>query len=306
MYEDWIYYSLVGELWKSSRDLSQKIRVFPEDGNFTYFCINPAGYIVKQKSLNNTNTVFYNVRRDSFDEFAGIPAGQLYKDKIITQEASLSGIQVYDLREGSLTTKYKGYVYDNAIIDNKVYFISEPSGENDKGFGNTIMWCDLDSGATGKAFSFDIKESIYGGETDYYEPQVFFNGRYIIVQNDINSFVYMNVDNNNPIKLVFEGKDVWAIYVPSDDNNLYFEVVHALSSSENQSVSPWEKSRSEYYQITPNTAEPVFLKDFRENLDVYSLYFTEGYLYYFGSYFYNNITNKDIRDIAKLEREKFY
>jgi len=289
IYENWIYYSKAGELWKSSRDLINNLHIFPDD-YFDLFYINPSGYILKESLMHDSKTVLFNVRNNSvtdIDSSIDIPTGKLYKDNIILIK---DGIQLFDLKDEVLKTIFEGQVYSNAIIDNYIYFHSIPNNKDDLDFSNTIMRCNLDDGTTEIIFSFTAKKSIYGGENEYYEPQVFYNGRNIIVENDINSFVYTNIDSIEPLEVMFSGQGVWAIYIPSDDNDLYFEVVYDLDKS-----GTWKKSRSEYYKVKQGTNEPILLNAFGTNLEYYSLYFSEGFLYYYGDDFYNNNYCSDIK-----------
>ena len=108
----------------------------------------------------------------------------------------------------------------------------------------------------------------------------------IIVENYMNSFVYTSIDKIDPKEVVFNGQWAKPVFIPSNDNDLYFRVIHDLDKT-----GEWINTRSEFYVIRQGEIEPVYLKEFE---CYYSACFIDGYLYYY-----------EYEDAIKLRREGF-
>ena len=309
--------------------------VLPGTDSFDGFVINPAGYLVAGISRpdsrmaddnNNAEMNAYDVHDFSlaesifaYDEYNSSYDGPiLYKGKIVSTTGEIGinsdSINIHDLKGGLVRTVFEGSVHSTfGIVDDAIYYCpwlpENPEalgwGDDDKNrkYGNAVMRYDMKSGTAEKVFEFEIREEAdlnksYGYR--YYDPYPYFSGRCIIIQNQLASFAYTNIDNIAPKEIDFDAftgrKDGWAKNIPGDDGELYF----AYRNSDARDT--WGQDRKTFGKIQLFRAG----KDAVEEVKMEKEHFGDEYwdfLCIADGYIYFMHTNQET-DAKEITREK--
>ena len=279
-FEGWMYYFTFPtfDLRRCTPDLSQDTIVLSSKDYYCRSAINQEGYcILKKRDPSRAEFYIKNVLDGSI-ETINLPSTEginnliYYKNEIFFLNKL---INIYNRNEGFIKTIEDSFCNEFAVIDDEIYFLPIYNDIEKLDYNNTVMCYSITKEIVEGVFAFEIQ--IASGYTDErYLPHIYYNNRNIIVRNNFTSFVYTSIDDIDPKKVNFDfSQSRWDIvlYIPSDDEDLYFEMSCFLGGDERNPIT-----RSEYYKVTQGTGEPVLLKEFK--LDGISVFFLDGYLYY--------------------------
>lgn len=269
LFDDWIYYTSARDLRKCKKDLSDDVLV--DDNVYSFIIHESRLYLHKIKQLDTTSQGFqselfevdlndeeFNPKKVTY--FSGeerLYSPILYNDNLfyLSRENSLVKSNIKDNSERIIIDKN---ISSFGIIDNNVYY--QLSGDN------CIMKYDIKTKKSATAFQIEKNED--------FEFKTTFTDRSIIIQNDYNSFVYIDIDNKKIKKISFDlskHKFDWSSFGFKDNKNLYFTFSIDYNTS-NPLTTP-----KELYKVSNDTLEPMFLKSIICDAPLYQI---DEYIYY--------------------------
>ena len=260
--DDWIYYLADSELRKCKPDLTEDTLL--EQDIYDCYIQGSNLYYVKN-SLNNSKEIYradlnnINFHGEKIAELKDTNNWIVYKNNVIYTKDISNELMIYDIDQNT----EKECVCDNvayfSVLDHYIYY----SIYDD----DAVYRYDIDLGKSELFLEFE--------KHDNFAPKTYYRDRMIIIQTDVNKFIYTRVDNKTIKKISFDISEYergWAAFHFADNENLYFSV------AEHYDVANPLTTPRNIYKVQIGTEQIELVKEIiGENVG----FLTDGYLYSF-------------------------
>ncbi len=259
---DWIYYWSDSELRKCKPDLTENTLL--EQDVYNFYIQNSNLYYIKNPQ-NNSQEIYWvdlnnvNLHGEKISEFKDSHNWIVYKNSIIYTKDITNELMIYNIDQNT----EKECVCDNvayfSVLDHYIYY----SIYDD----DAVYIYDIDSGKSELFLEFE--------KQDNFAPKTYYRDRMIVIQTDVNKFIYTDVDNKILKKVSFDISEYergWAAFHFADSENLYFSVAEHYDAA-----NPLTTPRS-IYKVQIGTDQIGLVKEIiGENIG----FLTDEYLYSF-------------------------
>lgn len=256
---DWIYYLADSELRKCKPDLTEDALL--EQDVYDFYIQNSNLYY----SQNNSKEIYWtdlnnlNFHANKISELKDTNNWIVYQNSVIYTKDISNELMIYNIDQNT----EKECVCDNvaylSVLDHYVYY----SLYDD----NVVYRYDINSGKSELFLEFE--------KHDDFAPKTHYRDRMIIIQTDVNKFIYTDIDNKILKKVsldISEYERGWAAFHFDDSENLYFSVAEHYDVA-----NPLTAPRS-IYKVQIGTEQIKLVKEIiGENIG----FLTDGYLYSF-------------------------
>lgn len=250
--DDWIYYSINNQLRKCKLDLTEDTLL---ENNILYFLRTTKNSVTEIYQADLDNNEFYSEKITQLKNANNL----IIIDHYIVYTNFENELIKYDIDKNIITKNIAESVASFSIVDQFVYY----NLCND----NIIYRYDINTGKREAFFEFK--------KHDDFQPKVYYINRIILIQTDINKFIYTDIDNITLRNISFdisEYERVWTALYSNDNDSLYFNI------SEHYDVANPATTPRSIYKVKIGTEESELVKIITgDNLGSV----IEGYLYSF-------------------------
>lgn len=240
---NWVYYCSDKNLRKCRLDLTEDTLVM--ENVYSFYIQNMTLYYEKYSENNNREFFRAYLNNDKFDEeriaeFSREIYNPIFFRDSVFYECS-NKIIMYTLNNDNEKTIVNDNVSSFSIVDHYVYYNIYDN--------NTICRYDINEGKKEIFLNFE--------KQDIFTPKVYFINRMIIIQTDINSFTYANIEDTSLKNISFDISGYergWASLCFVDKENLYFSIAEHYDVS-----NPLTTPRS-IFEVKVETSEIEFIK----------------------------------------------
>ena len=279
LYDGWIFYETrhsviqVPSLWKCRLDLTEHQAVCNDWEWNIYPGVNADGDTMAFTGRFSTEKIFiYNVKDETTEALELLLPAQaisnplVYKDNVFLSNSNNGArLEMYDRKGNFCTVISEGWIGDYGIINDSVYYLEYYHEYHLDRIGNTIFRYDMKTKEREVYFTFEPNDS--------FEPRVHFDENRIIVQTDVNVFVYATTEDRAP-KTIELPRWHFYYYIYNEDGYLYFNYGQLPEDAEDEYAPP---AYVVHYRVEPGSTDPVFFTTLQE----YALFFKNGYVYYY-------------------------
>ena len=268
IYDGWLYYATwIGDrdydTWKCRLDLTEDQRA--SEALDISHPISAQGYARMQE---RNKWFFYNVKDGTRKEVQISVSSynfMIYKNFVILVNLdNASRLELYDLKGNLHAIISEGTIESHGIINDSVYYFEYYHEYHLDRIGNTIFRYDMKTKEREVYFTFEPNDS--------FEPRVHFDQNRIIVQTDVNVFVYATTKDRVPKTIELPPRHFYS-YIYNEDGYLYFNYGQLPEDAEDEYTPP---AYYVHYRVESGSTEPVFYNKF----DGWVQFIIDGYVYF--------------------------